>query len=854
MATRTLLCMEPDDDALGIIASTLEPYGFAITNLANGDQVVEWARHHRPELMMVSVEPKKVGYAICNKIKRSAELKDVPLILMSSDESPEKFEQHKSFKLRADDYMFKPLDRHELMRKVNVLVGLDGEGLGPAPSASAEIFMGSDVVSSEIAIDPEDIVDETKLETPAPVAGAGLGEGPLGGVLDAMFDKEADAAFDALELPAPPASGPAAGKLTLVDSYLSSVTPPPAPSPGPALVAVAPAPGSAPAPASAPEVAAAPETGAPPEAGAPQAERDDDWTEGAQEATRAALPAFLVAASAPDTDGADASDMTDTAPPTVSGVVASAADQPTAEVPAPLEVEVEGDPELLRKSAARVEEDVPLPEEVRNTSVVGGASSVASDAAFSELQKRIHELEDEKRELASVIEDLRTHLQAQPLHKERDLLSLRETINRKEKDVLDLRDALDAKDRQLLDQKDRMREHERARRDLEEKMITFEKNLMHASEKAFALAQDKEKALERERGLKARLEDAHGEIAKNHDELDVLKRRLATLEDRARAEVDRVRSELEARLSEDEEAHKNELARLREDREAEKAAREAEVQAEIGRINTAHAAESEQVSKRHAEEKASLEDAHELELARMRREHEKSLAALREEHSAALESAKHEHQVALEDKEREGKNELAELRRGHEAALAAAEDQRRRELEEAEVKRIGDLDAADARRRNELQARDEQHHAAVAEGERRNLQERTEMVERHRAELEQVQSRASAMEADIAARSEELAETHRRLLRVEGELDTARADVRDREVKLGQARDRVTELESKIADLEDQALRAYRRIKDDEKAIDRAKRAVAVALTVLDERPSGAAAQPTLRPTEESKP
>jgi len=102
----------------------------------------------------------------------------------------------------------------------------------------------------------------------------------------------------------------------------------------------------------------------------------------------------------------------------------------------------------------------------------------------------------------------------------------------------------------------------------------------------------------------------------------------------------------------------------------------------------------------------------------------------------------------------------------------------------------------------------------------------------------------------LAARNEELAETHRRLLRIEGELDTARTDVRDREVKLGQARDRITELESKVADLEDQALRAYRRIKDDEKTIDKAKRAVSVALTLLDERTTtGTPAAP--RPGEE---
>src|SRR5664279_1918431 len=149
MATRTLLCVEPDEATLATIKSTLEPYGFEVENIINGDQVVESAKKNRPSLMMVSVEPKKVGYAICNKIKRSPDLKDIPLILTSSEESREKFEQHKTFKLRADEYMFKPLDRHELMRKVNILIGLDEPESSGVPSPSAEIFLGTDVVSSE---------------------------------------------------------------------------------------------------------------------------------------------------------------------------------------------------------------------------------------------------------------------------------------------------------------------------------------------------------------------------------------------------------------------------------------------------------------------------------------------------------------------------------------------------------------------------------------------------------------------------------------------------------------------------------------------------------------------------------
>ena len=801
MATRTLLCVEPDEATLAVIKSTLEPYGFEIENITNGDQVVESAKANRPSLMMVSVEPKKVGYAICNKIKRSPELKDIPLILTSSEESREKFEQHKTFKLRADEYMFKPLDRHELMRNVNVLIGLD-EPEGAKATASSEMFLGTDI-SSEIAIDADDIVDESKLGTPPLESVGEAGKGLLGGanpVLDAMFDKEAEAAFDALEIPAPDPTqaGPSAPDAL---DLLSVPTPPPVDPRAAAPIA---------------------ETVA-----EPPAAEDDGWTYGV--ATRVA----------PSSWNPDEPAVEPPSPVDLGGIpeAFTSAEPATAEVrTAP--AEIEGDPELLRQNAP-VEDDVPpLPDEVRNTSITAYAGATANDAAFSDLQKRIHELEDEKRELALVIDDLRTHLQSQPLHKEKDLLGLRETINRKEKDLLDLRDALDAKERQILDHKDRMREQERASRDLEEKMLIFEKNLMHANEKVMALAQDKEKGIERERGLKVRLDDAHTEINKAHDELDVLKKRLATLEERAKLEVERVRNDLGARIAEDEEAHKAEMARLRDDRDAEKVARETEVQAEIGRLNANHAAEIESLNKRQSEEKEGLEEAREIELGRVRREHEKVLQTVREEHAAVLENEKQAGKTALEAKDRDFKNELADLRRAHESELATAEDKRRVELEEAEVRRATDLDAADARRRSELQARDEQHHAATAELERRVLSEKNETAERHRVELEQAKARTAEIEAELVARSDELADAHRRMLRVEGELDTARTDVRDREVKLGQARDRITELESKVADLEDQTLRAYKRIKDDEKAIDKAKRAVSVALTVLDERSS----------------
>jgi CheY-like chemotaxis protein len=794
MATRTLLCVEPDQTALQQLSATLAPYGFAITNIVNGDEAVEWGRKNLPALIIVSVEPKKVGYAICNKLKRSAELKNVPLILTSSDEVPAKFEQHRTFKLRADEYVFKPFNTEELCRKVDKLVGLGAE----AGSPTEELLLSSDILSSEIAIEADDIVDDARIPTPPPVSPAAPDSGAVVEMeaeatdssalpsLDAIFDKEAQAAFDALGIHEQPTV-------------------------------------NAPAPA-------------------PFDQKAESWDE---QAATSVAPASLVSdllapAREPPQPGPAA---TVRVLPGMVPPVEPALDLPSAFSPEGL---LDILPGALREPGDEAGAP-PEPDAVNATSVEALPAGDAPEGLLAELQERIHELESDKRRLESEREELNGRLQAQPFTKERDLLGLRETINRKEKDLLDLRDALDARERQMLDHKDRIREHERARRDLEEKMLAMEKSLVYASERVTALAQDKDRAVERERALKVRLDDNHIELAKAQDEIESMRKRLATAEDRARAEVEKIRQDLENHVSDMEQVHRAEIAQMTNERQAAEAAREEQVRTEKARADMDRAAELEAQQRRAADDLAAVEDRHDVELTRLRREQEKAVASLKEEASAQLAAERQAHEAALEGKERDHKNEIQALRRRLEDELAAAEARRQRELEEAAARQAAELTAADERRRAELQARDEEHHNAVAEMDRRHLDEKTGMSERHRAESDQTSARAARAEGELAARTQELGELSRRTARIEGELDTARADLRDREVKLAQARDRTSELEAKLADFEDQILRAYQKLRNDDKIVDKAKRALAVALTLLDDR--GAAAPVATPPT-----
>jgi CheY-like chemotaxis protein len=744
MDARTLLCVEPDEGAVEQIRSALEPYGFEIQSIPNGEAAVDWARHNEPTLIIVSVEPRKVGYAVCNKLKRSNELQRIPLILTSAEETPQTFDQHKKLKSRADEYLLKPFSTDELLGKVGTLIHLQDPDSTNRVNGNAlrvgQSLLGADI-SQELSVGDSDIMDEGAARQARNQAAHPFA---AGNVFDAAFDQEADAAFDAIQSPGETAP-------------IRTGTP------------------------------------TPPSAGA-HLSGPSEW----------------------DEEKTSTTFMTDADFSTSAGASNQGA------VPGPAHL------------TFYPVDEVPQPEEVSVTSSLADPSLL--DGKITDLNARIQTLETERTSLHEQIEELKHRLQSAPLSKEKEFLSLREAINRKEKDLLDLRDALDAKDRQMLDQKDRVREHERARRDLEERIIDFEKSLMAAQERSAALAHDKEKASEREKGLKARLDDAITEIAKTHDEADSLKRKLGQTEERVRAEFDKIRVELETRLRETEEHHRTEVARLSEERVALEEDLKSEFEAELSRARSGHAAEFEGAQKRFSEEQKALEERLDSELSRLRKEHDKALSAARDELGQQLAAERQAHQQALEVKEQNHKAELQSLRRRLEDDITAAEERRQRELVEAENKRLAELEAAESRRRAELQAREEEHHGKLAELDRLHFNEKTELGERHRQDLDQAHARSARAEGELAARLEELGETQRRLAALEADRDGLRGDLRDREVKLAQLRDRSAELESKSAEYEDQILRAYQKLRSDEKVVDRAKRALAVALQLLDER------------------
>jgi CheY-like chemotaxis protein len=892
MAERSLLCIEPETATVTKIKRAFDPYGFRVESIPNGEQAIEWARTNTPALIVLSVEPRKVGYAICNKLKRSPSLREIPLILISGEETMATFEQHRKLKSRAEEYLLKPLDTTDLLAKADRLVGL-GVPSEEIQADSADIEIADDDISE---ISQEDLgepvleADAGDDEAVSPETGAqpdDTGQGEIDDSLELLgelskpsaaldenapspfqeaatapsrataeggevpfdaeqFDQETQAAFAALEAGAAEGGTPApslpsgrgreapagrSGSEDMVD--LRSLW---ADDELPARMEWEEPPEST-------KVSDAPPEGA--------LDGESGFSDASASAGRKATGGAA--------EGGDDPAASQVTPPPASAAAfvgeagsedALLAGLGTADEP-PLPEEVLYDERAREEAAARDQRIADLSAKLESVHAERQAEKQATGSRTSELQGRIESLEAERQTLRKELDEQRERMTQAAnqgaFSQERDRLGLREIINRKEKDILDLRDALDAKERQILDHKDKIREHERARRDLEEQTLGFEKSLVAANERVSELARDKEKSAEREKGLKARLDDAHEELRKSQDEIEALRRRIAQGEEKGRAEVERTRAEWEAKLAETEEAQRVEAQKQADDRAATEAALVTAHQIEMTRSETTHRAEVEGLQRRLAEEVATSADRLGSEVNKLRREHDKTVASLKEEQALQLASERQSYEVQTEAKQRAQREEIMALRRRHEEELASAEERRQRDVGAEEQRRLTELEQAETRRRAELQSRDEEHHGRVTEAERRHLIEKTEMTERHRLELDQALGRAARAEGELAARAQEIEQAYRRLAGFEADLDAVRAELGDREVKLAQARDRVGELETKLADYEDQVVRAYQRLRSDEKTTEKVRRALAVALTLLDERAAGAAAAAPLK-------
>src|SRR5271155_1807499 len=151
MPTKVLV-FESDPAFAGELRNELGKLGCATTVVDDGNVGLQQAGADKPDLILLSIElPRMNGFSVCNKLKKDAGLKDVPLIIMSSESSDETFEQHKKLRTRAEDYVHKPIAFGELLQHIRTFVAMGHAS--DAPTGETDGI----VIDDEIAVQTVDV-------------------------------------------------------------------------------------------------------------------------------------------------------------------------------------------------------------------------------------------------------------------------------------------------------------------------------------------------------------------------------------------------------------------------------------------------------------------------------------------------------------------------------------------------------------------------------------------------------------------------------------------------------------------------------------------------------------------------
>jgi twitching motility two-component system response regulator PilH len=120
MAIRKILIVDDSPTERHVLNDLLTKAGFDVVTSDNGEDAIVKARQVKPDLILMDVVmPGLNGFQATRAISRDPDTRTIPIILCTSKNQ----ETDKIWGLRqgARDYVVKPVDRDELLGKINAL-------------------------------------------------------------------------------------------------------------------------------------------------------------------------------------------------------------------------------------------------------------------------------------------------------------------------------------------------------------------------------------------------------------------------------------------------------------------------------------------------------------------------------------------------------------------------------------------------------------------------------------------------------------------------------------------------------------------------------------------------------------
>jgi two-component system alkaline phosphatase synthesis response regulator PhoP len=129
----TVLIVDDEQHIRLLVEQTLEDLeddGVEILTAADGAEALDVVANHHPELVFLDVTmPRKSGFEVAQAIKSDPGLAGTTVIMLTA--KGQAYDREQGLAAGADQYITKPFDPDDLLRKARSVLGL-GDGAGGA--------------------------------------------------------------------------------------------------------------------------------------------------------------------------------------------------------------------------------------------------------------------------------------------------------------------------------------------------------------------------------------------------------------------------------------------------------------------------------------------------------------------------------------------------------------------------------------------------------------------------------------------------------------------------------------------------------------------------------------------------
>ena len=117
-----VLVADDDDDIRDLVAFRLDRAGYEVLRAGDGQQALDLAREHNPDLAVLDVMmPRMTGYDVTRALRADQATSRIPVILLTA--RVQEADVARGFEAGADDYVKKPFSPKELKARVQAVLG-----------------------------------------------------------------------------------------------------------------------------------------------------------------------------------------------------------------------------------------------------------------------------------------------------------------------------------------------------------------------------------------------------------------------------------------------------------------------------------------------------------------------------------------------------------------------------------------------------------------------------------------------------------------------------------------------------------------------------------------------------------